>query len=214
MKHLIQNWKREFESRQEQVRAFSKDVYGEIFIAKTQQLTLASHYSAKNVGAVTSYKDFFKADDSVAIGLANLSQGKPAVGEYFLLCGVSIQFGEASAATVAATKALAFGLIDTNMRNGEVEISQNKRTLVERMSMEAFFTADSIQAVGDTNAAAVTPITYTMTPYGNVGFIELATPKWITPQEKIEIEMDFSVVMSSANDNVKVILWGIKNVKG
>ena len=212
MNKLFNNWKREYESRLSDISQASPDVSRELTEGK-QQLTPANYYATKLVGSVSSFHDMFKSDDDISVGQTNVSNGKPQAGDHFLLCAVMVQYGLAAGVTAGDTKATAFGLIPTNMRNGEIEISQNKRVIMEKQLMEIFYTADHVESTGDTNSAAGTPIAATMTGFGNVGYYELPTPKWIDPERKLDVSLEFASAMQSANANVRIILLGVKNTK-
>jgi len=212
MKHLFSNWLAEYKKRLSELQAADSAVFNDL-ASGSQQLSVANYYATKCVGAVSSYNDLFKSDDDISVGMTNISSGKPQAGDRFLLCGISVQYVTAAGTAAANTKAAAFGLINTNMRNGEIEISQNKRMILEKQLMEPFYTSEQVYATADTNPALGTPSAATIAGFGNIGFYELPTPKWIEPERKIDVAMDFAAAMGSANASVRIILWGIKNVK-
>jgi len=215
MLNLKTNLKRLFDERADQLRISHPDIWAALGYGgqvPTQQLSVASYYAAKSVSAVASFDDMFKSDDDQSVGMTNLSKGKPEPGEVFLLCALQVQHAAAGGAADSNVKAAAFGLISTVMRNGEIEITQKNRSIIARQSMEPFYAADNVTPVGDTNAVAGTAITYTMTGFGNIGLVELDTPKWIYPDQKIDVLLKMSGA-TTANDAVRIVLIGVKNVK-
>ncbi len=202
-----------FDQRADDLRRISVDVYNAIYRDGNQGISEGNIYAAKSISGLASYEDMFKSDDSIREGITNISNGKPANNEPMLVYGISLQSADAGGTTDAHVKAASFGLITDVMRNGEIEISQNKRTILARQSMESFCIADHVMAVGDSNAAAETPVDYTMKGFGHVGFVELAVPKWVMPNEKLDVNLKFTAPVA-ANTAFRVILHGIKNVKG
>ena len=82
---------------------------------------------------------------------------------------------------------------------------------MEKFSCEAFEAADHFVANADTNAAAGTAVTYTMTGKGHVGYYELENPKWLNPQQVIQVSLKFATALASANSSLRIVLHGAMN---
>lgn len=177
----------------------------------TQQVVDGSLYANKLVGQVSSFDDLFKTDDTLAVGLTNVANAQLPANTFFLLTAISLQYGVAAGTTTTNTKETTFGLVPAAIKNGEISISCNKRIVLEKMSCEVFERADHYVAEGDTNASAGTPVTYTMVGKGNVGYYELENPKWLNPQQTIQVALKFASALASANSNVRIVLHGAMN---
>ena len=178
----------------------------------TQQAVDAIIYAAKSVSEKTSFDDLFKSDDKISVGISSLSEGKPSAGEYFLATAIMLQYAVAGGTADADVAKADFGLIHAYMRNGEIKIVQNNREILPAQSCEIFQGADHYEAIGDTNAAAGTPVTNTMMGVGHVGLYELANPKWIYPDRKIDVSLKLAAQLP-VNAAVRILFIGVKNGK-
>lgn len=209
------NAKTEFDARAHALKSMDVEVYRALYSDPqlvTQQLSVASIYAAKSISERSSFDDLFKSDDDISVGLSSLSNGKPEASSYFLCTAIMLQYAVAAGTTDDNVKAARYGLISDIMRNGEIEILQNKRAIFEKQSMEVFHAADHYMPVGDTNAVAGTPVVYTLEGAGNVGLLVLDTPKWIEPERKLEVNLDFAGA-AATNAAVRIIFLGAKNVR-
>ncbi len=205
--------KAEFDARSQQIAEMNPDVYNALYGDNpTQQVLNANIVAAKLVGAVSSFSDLFKSDDSIATGLASLANGKPPTDEFFLLTHIAFQYALAANAADADVAKASYGIIPDAVRNGSVEITQNKRIIFVEQSMELFATADHYEAVGDTNPAAGTAATFTMKGIGGIGLFKLDNPKWIIPDRQLKVEMKFADALPALSA-IKVLLFGVKNVR-
>jgi len=205
--------KAEFDARKGQIADMNPDVYEALYGPNpTQQVVDSIIMAAKSVSEKASFSDLFKSDDSIAVGLASLANGKPPTDEFFLLTHIAFQYAVASGTLSANVAAADYGLIPAAVRNGTVEITQNKRVLLPEQVMERFYSAEHYEAVGDTNPAAGTPAVYTMKVTGNVGLVTLSNPKWIIPDRQLKIDMNFAATLA-VNASLKVLLFGVKNVR-
>ncbi len=178
----------------------------------TQQAVDAIIYAAKSVSEKTSFDDLFKSDDKISVGITSLSEGKPSAGEYFLATEIMLQYAVASGTSDSDVAKADFGLIHPFIRNGEIKIVQNNREILPAQSCEIFQVADHYQAVGDSNAAAGTPVNNVMMGVGHVGHYKLANPKWIYPDRKIDVSLKFAAQLP-ANAAVRILFIGVKNGK-
>jgi hypothetical protein len=201
----------EWDARRNQIR----DMYPEIYRAlygdvPSHQVVDATIMAAKLVGAVKSFNDLFKSDDQISVGLSSLSDARPPKDMLFLVTHIALLYAVAAGTTEQDVREADYNLIPTEMRNGTLEIMQNKRVIFQEQEMERFYKADQFAPVGDTNANAGTPITYTMKGVGNVGLVKLENPKFIVPQEELEANMKFAKALPN-NAAVKIILFGVRN---
>jgi len=184
-------------------------LYGE---NPTQQAVDATIYAAKSVGAVKTFDDLFKSDDKISVGIASLSEGKPAAGDYFLATHIALQYAVAAGTTDADVKAANFGLISSLIRNGEIKMSQNNREILPSQSCEIFYAAKQVVVAGDNNVAAGTAIVNTFAGFGDIGLYKLENPKWIYPDRKLDVSLKFADALP-ANSAVRMIIYGVKNGK-
>lgn len=205
--------KAEFDARREQIASMNPDVYQALYGSQpTQQVVDADIYAAKSVGQVKSFSDLFKADDSIAVGLASLANAKPPSNEFFLLTHIAFLYAVAAGTSDANVAAAEYGLIPSAVRNGTVEITQNQRLILPEQSMERFAVADHYEAVADSNPAAGTAATYTMKGAGKIGVFKLSNPKWIIPDTQLKVNLKFAAALAS-NAAIKVVFFGAKNVR-
>ncbi len=214
--------KSEFEARSAQLRDISHAMYIAVFGIRnpdgswkqrpTHGLFDTTILAAKSVSGMASFDDMFKSDDDEATGLASLANGKPAANEPTLVTEISLQYAVAAGTSKPDVAKASYGLIHDYMRNGRIEIAQEKRLIVTEQVMEPFHVADHYQNVGDTNAVAGTPIIYTSKGIGNVGRILLANPKWIEPEKKIDVDMKFADALP-ADSAIRILLHGVKPMR-
>ncbi len=201
-----------FDERSAVIKNSDEAVFNAIYGPNpTQQVIDKGYYAAKALpSGATSYDDMFASDDDISVisttKATNLSDGKTPNSEYMLIDEITLQ---AVAGTDVA--AAVFGLITTQMRNGTIEITQDGRPILQECSMERFFNADHIVAIGDTNAAEGTAITYTQLIVG-AGKIVLDNPKTLYPNEKIDVRMKFGAGLSAATC-VRIELSGSANAR-
>jgi len=201
----------EWDSRKNQISDMNSEIYRALYgSVPSQQVVDSTIMAAKSVGAVKSFSDLFKSDDQISIGLSSLSDARPPKDMLFLLTHIALLYAVAAGTTDSDVKEADYNLIPTEMRNGTLEITQNKRVIFSEQEMEQFYTAIQFVAVGDTNVGSGTPITYSMRGVGHVGLIKLENPKFIVPQEELETNMKFAKALP-ANAAVKIILFGVRN---
>lgn len=184
-------------------------IYQNIYVTRSEQVVDATLYAAKTVGAVASFSDLFKRDDAILTGKTNVSQAKVDANTAFLCTAIAIQYSVAAGATDDNVRQATYGLLHNNMRNGELTVKAGNRPIVEQLSGEVFYSFDAATAIGDTNAAAGTAVTYTMVQPG-IGVYELENPKWIYPNDILSADFKFAGNLD-ANGAVKIILIGAKN---
>lgn len=205
--------KAEFDARSQQIAGMNPDVYEAIYGENpTQQVVDANILAAKSVGAVSSFSDLFKSDDSIATGLASLANGKPPTDEFFLLTHIAFLYALTASASNTDVAKASYGIIPDAVRNGSVEITQNKRVIFVEQAMEPFAVAEHYEAVGDTNPAAGTAATFTMKGVGRIGMIKLDNPKWIIPDRQLKVDLNFAVALPALSA-IKILLFGVKNVR-
>jgi hypothetical protein len=209
--------KGEFDSRKEllpELAACGQDIYDGLYLNGSQHLVDASIMAAKHVGQKSAYGDLFKSDDAISVGNATLSQGKQVAEELFLVTEIQLRFAIAAGSTPAQIAAAKYNIIHNLMRNGVIEISQDKRTILpEGTSMDIFHCADHYVASGDNNVAAGTKAVYEMEGFGNIGRIKLANSKFIVPDKKIDVDMEFAGALPE-NSAIRIDFYGCKNVRG
>lgn len=209
MRQIALNGKKEFDFRAQQVKNLAPKIWDDIYGANpTQQVQLASYYAAKQVGAVSVYNDLFSQSDVVTTlstsYLTNLNGGKLEAGKLFLLTHIQLLWG--NAANINET---VFGRLPESMLNGIFGIKQSDRVIVNKYtSMRMFDTAELAIQTANTNAAAGTAIAAT-NQFVGAGLVEV-TPKFLVPQQLIEVEMKFAKALSS-NDNVMIHFFGVQN---
>jgi len=204
--------KLEWDARSAQIQSMFPEIYQMLYKESTMQVNDATIMAAKFVGASKTFVDLFKSDDDISIGLSSRSNGRPPKDELFLLTHVALLYAEAAGNTPDDVKAADFNLIPNEMRNGLIEITQNKRILMPEQEMDQFYIADHFVAVGDSNEPAGTPVKYDMQGVGHVGIVKLSNPKFIVPERSIEVNLKFAAALNP-NAAVKIVLYGVKNVR-
>jgi len=193
------------------VGSVNANLYKSLYIDRTSQTVDAIIFAAKSASASTSFDQLFATDDSLSVGTVNISNAQLPVNTYFMCTAISLQYGVAGGVLPQNVKETDFNLLPAEIRNGEFSLSMNKKPILEKTLCEIFDHADNYIAVGDTNAAAATPVTYTLQGRGDVCRYELNSPKMLLPQELLEVKLKF-VKALAANAAVKIILHGATNV--
>ncbi len=104
------------------------------------------------------------------------------------------------------------GIAPSALLNGNFKLEQGSRILIPELPCSIFSNpGNGYTAIGDTNVAAGTAITYTMVS-PNAGLYRLSNPKFIYPQEKLDLSLKFAAALASANACVKVTVIGAANV--
>lgn len=201
------NAKAFLDAQQDWIRSQNDKLYEALYQTFTKQVVDHAIYATKLVGQVTSFYELFKQSDTPYVGLTNLTNAKLNPDEYFALTAIQLQYAVAAGTSDAQVAAATYGVIPDAVKNGEFSLLCDKRVILDVMSSEVFHNAGV--AIGDTNASAATPVTYTMT---ECGIFELDAPKLLNPQEVIKMELKFAAALASANSCLKVTLRGAKIV--
>jgi len=202
-----------FDARREIIKGEAPDVYNAIYgDVPTMQVVDHAYVAAKVAGEVTAYYDLFKSDDNIATGLASLSEGKPPAKQFFIITHIMLQYAVAAGTTDAQVAAATYGIAPSALLNGNFKLEQGSRILIPELPCSIFSNpGNGYTAIGDTNVAAGTAITYTMVS-PNAGLYRLSNPKFIYPQEKLDLSLKFAAALASANACVKVTVIGAANV--
>jgi len=180
--------------------------------AQKEQSVDATLYAAKSISGVTSFDDLFKSDDSISIGLNNIANAMLPPNQYFIVTGISFQYAVAAGTSTTNVKEADYNtVLPAELLNGEISIASNKKPVLEKIAISKFDVADNYIAVGDTNAAAGTAVTYTLRAVGRVGYYELECPKMLKPQEQIEVKIKLTKA-AATNAAVRIVLHGVTNV--
>jgi hypothetical protein len=119
-----------------------------------------------------------------------------------------LQFGNATNLNETKWDRLRNAIMD-----GVFELKQDDRPIVEQTSCRIFDNAEhhSKTITGETNAVAGTPNTNTIESESvGAGLFKLPVTKFFYPQKAISAMLEFASVLS-ANDNIKMTLYGVQN---
>lgn len=169
-------------------------------------------YARKSVSGASSFDDMLKTDDTFSHGLTNISGAQLPVDTYFMCTAIGLRYAVAAGTTTSNVKEADYNNIaPLEVLNGEVSIAVDKKPILEKTSSIIFDAADHFVAVGDTNAAAGTAVTYTVKGVGNVGLHVLENPKMIVPQKLIEVKLKFAKALAT-NAALEIYFLGSWNV--
>jgi len=151
-----------------------------------EQVTDQALFSAKKISDVTFTDAIFKSDDSKVDGLRNVALAKTPTGKYFLVNKLVLQ-SKASAELADAV----FTDLATDVMQGEIEITVDKKAVVSRMPISALFP----EVDGNGKWTGVT-------------FLD--NPKMLPPDKDIIVRMWFPKALA-ANTCIKLALVGCAN---
>ncbi len=174
-------------SRGELTRRFNllpKDIQAGL-TRRTLQASDGVLYAIKSVANAKSVK-MFKDDDNKVVGVCNISSGKLEKGNFFLMNEIILLSGTTVADGDAGTTAN-FGVIDTAIRSGEMELRVNGSAVLGALSTEVFNTKENNRA--------------------HIGSYRLDNPKLINDQQAIEVNLEWANP-APAKMWVKVLLKG------
>lgn len=175
--------KQEFIERKAIIQAADPASYSEIFDTQRAQLTDGVIFSKKAVSEVTSFDEMFKSDDAKQHNIINIANAKLPAGKWFLANRIMLLTGVN--ADVGAT---AWGAIADDVRNGEIEITLDKKPIVSKMPISALFADES-------NSDHVT------------GLAWLDNPKMLEPEKDLLVRLWFPVA-TATNTNLYLALLG------
>jgi hypothetical protein len=127
-------------------------------------------YAIKSVQGAKSVK-MFRDDDNKVTGLCNISSGKLEKGNFFLMNEIILLSGLASSTTSDGTTAT-FHVVDSAIRNGELELRVNGSSVLSALSTEVFNTTGNRS--------------------GHTGLYKLDNPKLIGEQQAIEVNLEWA----------------------
>jgi hypothetical protein len=127
-------------------------------------------YAIKYVGGAKSVK-MFKDDDNKVTGLCNISSGKLERGSFFLLNEIILLSGNVANDGDTGTTAT-FHVIDSAIRNGEMELRIKGSSVLSALSTEVFNTTGNRS--------------------GHTGLYKLDNPKLINEQQAIEVNLEWA----------------------
>ena len=152
---------------------------------RTLQASDGVLYAIKSVGNAKSVK-MFRDDDNKVTGSCNISSGKLEKGNFFLMNEIVLLSGNTPTENEAGTTAT-FHVIDTAIRNGELELRVNGSAVLSALSTEVFNTTGNRSR--------------------HVGSYRLDNPKLINDQQAIEVNLEWANP-APARTWVKVLLKG------
>lgn len=184
----------------------------------TMQFVDGTIVAAKgNLSAVSTYDDIFALDDDIQrpgasdTEITDLNEGKLPKNHFFMT--TSVQLLHASSIDGSSNKIgdADWGIIPAKLRNGTIEIEQNGRIILPKMSMEKFFNPHQwVQTASDDQTFDATN-TFTLTAIGD-GIFEFDNPKVLYPDEKIDVNLRFGSALTD-NDAIKVVFRGVKTYR-
>jgi hypothetical protein len=137
---------------------------------RTLQASDGVLYAIKSVQGAKSVK-MFRDDDNKVTGLCNISSGKLEKGNFFLMNEIILLSGLANSDTADGTTAT-FHVIDSAIRNGELELRVNGSSVLSALSTEVFNTTGNRS--------------------GHTGLYNLDNPKLISDQQAIEVNLEWA----------------------
>jgi hypothetical protein len=137
---------------------------------RTLQASDGVLYAIKSVAGAKSVK-MFRDDDNKVTGLCNISSGKLEKGNHFLLNEIILLSGLATSDQATGTTST-FHVIDSAIRNGEMELRVNGSAVLSALSTEVFNTTGNRS--------------------GHTGLYKLDNPKLISDQQSIEVNLEWA----------------------
>jgi hypothetical protein len=128
-------------------------------------------YAIKSVAGAKSVK-MFRDDDNKVTGMCNISSGKLEKGSFFLMNEIVLLSGLATSDDANAGTTSTFHVIDTAIRNGELELRVNGAAVLTALSTEVFNTTGNRT--------------------GHTGLYRLDNPKLINEQQGIEVNLEWA----------------------
>jgi len=137
---------------------------------RTLQASDGILYAIKSVANAKSVK-MFRDDDNKVTGICNISSGKLEKGNFFLMNEIILLSGTTENENDGGTT-VNFGLLDTLIRSGELELRVNGSAVLTALSTEVFNTK--------------------FNDLVHVGSYKLDNPKLISDQQGIEVNVEWA----------------------
>lgn len=162
--------------------------YRELVKQGAVRLVDRSFYSVKALGNSTT-KELMAASDTQKVGITNVNNRKMEASQYFLLKGIRIQTAKIAGTdeiTDAKLAAADFtGDLNTDVANGDLEISVAGKTAFPRNAVSMFETTENVK-----------------------GYIELDCPRLIAPQSEIIPVLHLAKAAGDGRVAVRITLVG------
>ena len=205
--------KQQWDTRKGDIANLAPEIITKIYGSNpTEQVQIHNFGSAKKIGAVSNFRDMFAEDDVISLTSAtkccDLDKGKLQPGKLFLATHIQLLFKNTDGSVAEAD----WDLINYKIANGDLQITQDDRKILERQSMRPFLTAkDVIQEQGNysTTEAGVTTVSNTRLILE--GGIVPIMPKFIVAEKLIQVDARFGAALS-ANDCLYIRFYGAMNV--
>ena len=156
----------------------------------TVQVVDYALYNTRNLGTDTTV-EAFQASDSKEVGITNLNKRQLEANTYFLVTGVQVLESTEAISANNTLKGASYGVIASDVANGEFELKVGDKVLIPRNSMEMFKTPANTDKL--------------------VGYYELDCPKLISPLT--DIVPWIYLPASTGSKGLKIVLYGVKTNK-